>query len=228
MHYKFISHYNIMDNNMIKKNLWILIVIILVVYIGYHLQNTEYFTAISNESLQNLASMYNLNNLTATNMNVTQKLDIVGDVNVSGKFNLLPTGVIVAWNGSTPPAGWVLCDGQNGAPDLRGRFVMGFESGHSSYGEIGNKGGAETIKLSTNELPAHSHQFKSGDTTGHIKEFKSGHENENKSDYTLGAPRSGSHGDWQYQSELHMTNTGLDGHHENRPPYYILAYIMRT
>jgi hypothetical protein len=40
---------------------------------------------------------------------------------------LVPAGTITAWSGSLVdiPTGWVLCDGQNGTPDLRDRFVLG-------------------------------------------------------------------------------------------------------
>ena len=34
-------------------------------------------------------------------------------------------GTIAAYYGIKPPKGWVLCDGTNGTPDLRGRFVYG-------------------------------------------------------------------------------------------------------
>jgi|TARA_Y100000389_G_scaffold204635_1_gene258492 hypothetical protein len=34
-------------------------------------------------------------------------------------------GTIAAYYGIKPPKGWVLCDGKNGTPDLRGRFVYG-------------------------------------------------------------------------------------------------------
>jgi hypothetical protein len=39
----------------------------------------------------------------------------------------IPLGVIVMWGGllSAIPTGWALCDGQNGTPDLRDRFVKG-------------------------------------------------------------------------------------------------------
>ncbi len=51
-------------------------------------------------------------------------------------------GVIVMWSGSsaTIPSGWALCDGTNGTPDLRDRFVVGAES---SY-EVGATGGASS------------------------------------------------------------------------------------
>ena len=44
---------------------------------------------------------------------------------------MLDIGVIALWHGSiaTIPAGWQLCDGTNGTPDLRGRFVAGASAG---------------------------------------------------------------------------------------------------
>lgn len=39
----------------------------------------------------------------------------------------LTPGIIALWHGSivSIPTGWVLCDGNNGTPDLRNRFVVG-------------------------------------------------------------------------------------------------------
>ena len=44
--------------------------------------------------------------------------------NIDTKF---PTGIIVMWSGSivSIPAGWYLCNGANGTPDLRDKFVVG-------------------------------------------------------------------------------------------------------
>ncbi len=43
----------------------------------------------------------------------------------------LPTGTIALWFGSvaTIPAGFILCDGGGGSPDLRDRFVRGANGG---------------------------------------------------------------------------------------------------
>jgi len=51
-----------------------------------------------------------------------------------------PTGMILMWAGAIMdiPAGYVLCDGANGTPDLRDRFVVGAGSTYA----VGDSGGA--------------------------------------------------------------------------------------
>ena len=51
--------------------------------------------------------------------------------------------------------GWALCNGQNGTPDLRDRFIMGADS----VDEIGLVGGEETHMIKPNELPKHKHTY---------------------------------------------------------------------
>jgi microcystin-dependent protein len=90
-------------------------------------------------------------------------LDVSGDVNTStkireGGFALIPFGTIVMWTGSTAPNGWALCDGTNGTPDLRGRFVLSQGQGAGLINRLINQvGGAETHALTTSEMPAHTH-----------------------------------------------------------------------
>ncbi|MCT8343827.1 phage tail protein [Photorhabdus kleinii] len=38
--------------------------------------------------------------------------------------NVLPKGMIMMFSGMDAPTGWAFCDGNNGTPDLRSRFVM--------------------------------------------------------------------------------------------------------
>jgi len=52
--------------------------------------------------------------------------------------------------------GWYLCDGRNGSPDLRGRFVAGRHPDLSDY-RIGVHGGADRIQLSESQMPSHTH-----------------------------------------------------------------------
>ena len=58
--------------------------------------------------------------------------------------NIIPTGVIVMWSGSIAsiPTGWLICDGTNGTPDLRNRFIVG---AGSTYSVAGTGGSAAAI-----------------------------------------------------------------------------------
>ncbi len=72
---------------------------------------------------------------------------------VSNTF--FPIGGIILWNGSTGniPANFRLCDGQNGTPDLRDRFVVGAGSGYTP----GDTGGSNQVTLTEAQLATHSH-----------------------------------------------------------------------
>ena len=55
--------------------------------------------------------------------------------------NALPSGSIIIWTGSTIPDGWAICNGENGTPDLRNRFLVG---------ALGSTGGSKTISTNGN------------------------------------------------------------------------------
>lgn len=123
----------------------------------------------------------------------------------------VPLGVIVMWSGSaeTIPSGWSLCDGQNGTPDLRGRFVLGESDDHT----IGEIGGSEEVTLTIKQMPEHFHKYT--DNVGTSRKYASGtlnlFDNSNPS------------------KDGYNTNpTGGSEPHPNMPPYYVLAYIMKT
>lgn len=65
---------------------------------------------------------------------------------------LVPTGVITLWYGSIAsiPTGWLLCNGANGTPDLRDRFIVG---AGSSYAVSATGGSANAT------LVSHDHSF---------------------------------------------------------------------
>lgn len=58
--------------------------------------------------------------------------------------DVFPPGGIIMWSGleADIPKGWALCDGANGTPDLRGRFVLCASCGSGQYAIFtsGNKG----------------------------------------------------------------------------------------
>lgn len=138
--------------------------------------------------------------------------DAANKAYVDSKAGGVPSGVIVMWSGTVGniPTGWALCNGSNGTPDLRNRFIVG---AGSSYG-VGATGGSETVTLTVEQMPTHNHVA---------------------SDYTLYnfryEPKS-AYSDWQRVMTGNLNNlTGYAGGsnpHENRPPYYALCFIMKT
>lgn len=135
----------------------------------------------------------------------------------------VPIGGIILWSGSTGsvPDGWALCNGSNGTPNLQDRFVVGAGSGYA----VNATGGSATVTLTTAQMPLHNHGAanvtdKVVRTTGNSEGFPN-----------LGGQFGGA------TSQLSLSNTvggggntniGSSQAHENRPPYYALAYIMRT
>jgi hypothetical protein len=82
--------------------------------------------------------------------------------------NPIPTGLISMWSGSLAsiPVGWLLCDGTNGTPDLRNRFIVG----QGSTYPLGSTGGNTTTSAggshthTTEAAGAHSHSGTTGGT----------------------------------------------------------------
>ena len=70
---------------------------------------------------------------------------------------LVPKGIIVMWSGSinTIPNGWVLCDGNNGTPDLTRKFIYGAGNGLAPN----TKGGDNHRLLRAEHLPKHRHHI---------------------------------------------------------------------
>lgn len=101
----------------------------------------------------------------------------------AGTGQVMPTGTVLDFSGSSAPGGYVLCDGAtydgtNSAyadlfavigltyggsgtnfqvPDLRGRVSAGRDAGQTEFDVLGETGGAKTHTLATTEIPAHTH-----------------------------------------------------------------------
>jgi microcystin-dependent protein len=86
---------------------------------------------------------------------LTGEVGIMGGEGGEDPLNI-PIGIIVAFH--TPsikdpiPEGWAECNGQNGTPDLRGRFILGGTLGDSgSVNAVGDVGGVEKHTLTDDE-----------------------------------------------------------------------------
>lgn len=145
----------------------------------------------------------------------------------------IPAGLISLWSGSivSIPSGWYLCDGSNGTPDLRNRFVVG---AGSTYAVGATGGSADAVVV------AHSHTATS---TSSVSDPSHAHQQADNSSVNIfggggggsGGSRGGS-GLYTYgaytgisvSTSTSVASSGVSGTNANLPPYYALAYIMKA
>ena len=122
------------------------------------------------------------------------------------------SGMIVLWSGAADaiPTGFVLCDGNNSTPNLSGRFVVGYDASNSDY-DVNDTGGSESVTLTINQIPAHTHNINLA-----VRAFYQEPRN-----FGVGTDGSANNSE-------DTGSTGGGQSHENRPPYYALCYIMKT
>lgn len=164
-------------------------------------------------------------------MSIRYKGNII--TSASGTAGGVPIGTIVMWSGAegTIPTGWHICDGTNGTPDLRGRFVLGVgessATGHTNHA-LGSVGGEEKHTLTQSELPNHAHTQKMASTisasgnSSHI--WGDNNDTSGKSSgYAIfpGSMKS------TYGDNVKTGTFGNSIPHNIMPPYYTLYYIMK-
>lgn len=164
----------------------------------------------------------------------------------------VPRGAILMWSGSigTIPTGWALCDGgtylgTHGSPitvpDLRERFIVG--AGGDNPGVPGTGyavsavGGEVTHVLTTAELPAHGHSIDHGHSIndpGHSHSLPLDDATGSGLIDDAGSSPAGSINTSNATTNISINNfsgfsgnTGSNVGHENRPPYYAMAYIYK-
>ena len=130
----------------------------------------------------------------------------------------VPSGFIGLWSGAANaiPAGWLLCNGLNGTPNLVDRFVLGAGTSTPAVGTTGGSKDAVVVSHTHPVTdPGHSHGvYINGTGTG------AGFNNNNRS-FALPATASATTG-------ITIAAAGQSGTNANMPPYYALCYIMKS
>ncbi|CAF1332399.1 unnamed protein product [Adineta ricciae] len=163
-------------------------------------------------------------------------------------LNNIPSGGIILWNGTEKaiPLGWEICDGTNGTPDLRDKFVIG--SGSGAQTQPHTTGGPSSVvpliavygaALNESQMPSHDH----GGVTGpedDKEEYYDHHSERNTRVVVTSEGRYLAHRthdlyptckhahkirtSGQNQPHTHAaTSSTIDLH----PPFYALIYIMK-
>jgi hypothetical protein len=157
--------------------------------------------------------------------------------------NAVPSGLISMWSGSIAsiPTGWVLCNGSNSTPDLRNKFIIGAHSDTAgvAYTTIT---GSNTTTGGTKDaiVVSHTHTF-TGTALGnhnHTLTTNRTQKSGNNTPYMLSDPNVGENLDGSATFNTSSVSAGTpagtnstegsSGTNQNLPPYYALAYIMKT
>ena len=169
----------------------------------------------------------------------------------------IPSGAILMWHGliANIPSGWVLCNGSNSTPDLRGQFVQGAANGV----EAGATGGSATATPAAHSnhsvtqpsthsaLGTHQHQLPFGkDSSYNIIYHGNSPTFGTSSNISIGLSDGGTSSGGSTKTVISQlsqavaagtpnahSGTAVDAHSahstsDSRPPFYTILYIMKT
>jgi hypothetical protein len=178
----------------------------------YAIIDNASISGITNDDISTITAAGKVNGSALTGLaNIPSSAGVIPLVNLASS---VPSGVICMWSGTvaTIPDGWLLCDGTNGTPDLRDKFVIGAkeDSGGAAKtnvtGSLTQTGGAAT----SSALIAHTHginaRYGATSNGGYVSSNSIGASTE-----TLATASAGSGTDFSIMN-----------------PYYALAFILKS
>jgi hypothetical protein len=219
-------------------------------YVNNHINNKTNPHEVTKEQL----GLENVDNTADSEKNVAKAenaLRLAGYTLDELKNLFFPKGLISKWSGTiaTIPAGWYLCDGQNGTPDLRYKFTYGA----STDAEIGTTGGsADAVVVShghsassdsqgnhthytwTDTQGNHTHTINRAEGYSGGLGAYAGNGNSNGGTAAHNTSYAGAHAHnigmnaaGSHAHNITVNANGESGTGKNLPPYMYLAYIMK-
>jgi hypothetical protein len=162
----------------------------------------------------------------------------------------VPAGGIIIWSGASNaiPSGWYLCDGNNGTPNLKDRFVIGAGNSYAVDATGGSKDA--TLVSHSHTINNHTHTFSGSGSSSHSHNiFSTDIDDHNDSARRIANDRNDRTGYYPSNRDISTdsttvsisvsgttgnpsdrgTNTqGSSATNANLPPYYALCYIMKS
>ncbi len=154
----------------------------------------------------------------------TNKKDIdyvvdIGSEFLDDKIDPIPKGIIIPFTGTIIPDGWVICNGSNGTPDLKDRFILGSNDDHPTGTKYSN--GKIGPILDSSNMPSHKHN---GSASGYPTMRGTYHGIHIITDSNAGTGDYNQTADGADRHNKQTTNTGSDSWN---PPYYTLIFLMK-
>lgn len=164
--------------------------------------------------------------------------------NLPAGASLALSGMVLFWSGSSDavPAGWQVCDGTNGTPDLRDTFIFSL-SVDSSYPSSNSnpswEGGSSTVPmtstdsytLQTADIPSHNHElYGTFSASGSVVTLTIAHNLSGSYSDMFGGPTSlisDTGGGGGHSHGLTAASAGSGHSHTYTPPYVGLLAIMK-
>jgi hypothetical protein len=138
-------------------------------------------------------------------------------------LNACPVGVIVMWSGfiSDIPPGWQLCDGTNGTPDLRDKFIKGIPNSSTNPGATGGR------RRHSHTVNSHTHTIGAVGDHQHTLPTASSYRGTSGSITVLTGTTTGLAGAHTHGGGATGETAPPTDEQDHLPPYYELAFIMK-